>query len=121
QSQRRRQPTTMKHIAIAGAGVLLAGCAAVQPPLTEYSLGSGAPRSAAQQALEFDKADIKLRIEPASRSIRGDVTLTFGTRAPLSSIELDLDRNLPIDAIEVDGQRLAAGSWRNPDGKLTIA
>jgi aminopeptidase N len=110
----------MKHIAIAGAGVLLAGCAAVQPPLTDYSLGSGAPRSAAQQALEFDKADLKLRIEPASRSIRGDVTLTFGTRAPLGSIELDLDRNLPIDAIEVDGQPLAAASWRNPQGKLTI-
>jgi aminopeptidase N len=110
----------MKHIAIAGAGALLAGCAAVQPPLTEYSLGSGAPRSAAQQALEFDKADLKLRIEPASRSIRGDVTLTFGTRAPLGSIELDLDRNLPIDAIEVDGQPLAASSWRNPQGKLTI-
>jgi aminopeptidase N len=110
----------MKHIAIAGAGALLAGCAAVQPPLTEYSLGSGAPRSAAQQALEFDKADLKLRIEPASRSIRGDVTLTFGTRAPLGSIELDLDRNLPIDAIEVDGQPLASTSWRNPQGKLTI-
>jgi aminopeptidase N len=110
----------MKHIAIAGAGALLAGCAAVQPPLTDYSLGSGAPRSAAQQALEFDKADLKLRIEPASRSIRGDVTLTFGTRAPLGSIELDLDRNLPIDAIEVDGQPLAATSWRNPQGKLTI-
>jgi aminopeptidase N len=110
----------MKHIAIAGAGALLAGCAAVQPPLTDYSLGSGAPRSEAQQALEFDKADLKLRIEPASRSIRGDVTLTFGTRAPLGSIELDLDRNLPIDAIEVDGQPLAASSWRNPQGKLTI-
>jgi aminopeptidase N len=110
----------MKHIAIAGAGALLAGCAAVQPPLTEYSLGSGAPRSAAQQALEFDKADLKLRIEPASRSIRGDVTLTFGTRAPLGSIELDLDRNLPIDAIEVDGQPLASTGWRNPQGKLTI-
>jgi aminopeptidase N len=110
----------MKHIAIAGAGALLAGCAAVQPPLTDYSLGSGAPRSAAQQALEFDKADLKLRIEPASRSIRGDVTLTFGTRAPLGSIELDLDRNLPIDAIDVDGQPLPAASWRNPQGKLTI-
>jgi aminopeptidase N len=110
----------MKNIAIAGAGALLAGCAITQPPLTDYSLGSGAPRSAAQQALDFDKADLKLRIEPATRSIRGDVTLTFGTRAPVSSIELDLDRNLPIDAIAVDGQPLPATSWRNPEGKLTI-
>jgi aminopeptidase N len=110
----------MKKIAIAGMSSLLAACATTQPPLTDYSLGSGAPRSAAQQALEFDKADLKLRIEPASRSIRGDVTLTFGTRAPVGSIELDLDRNLPIDAIEVDGQPLSAANWRNPEGKLTI-
>jgi aminopeptidase N len=110
----------MKNIAIVGAGALLAGCATTQPPLTDYSLGSGAPRSAAQQALDFDKADLKLRIEPATRSIRGDVTLSFGTRAPLASIELDLDRNLPIDAIAVDGRPLPATSWRNPEGKLTI-
>jgi aminopeptidase N len=110
----------MKKIAIAGVSTLLAACATTQPPLTDYSIGSGAPRSAAQQALEFDKADLKLRIEPASRSIRGDVTLTFGTHAPVGSIELDLDRNLPIDAIEVDGQLLPAASWRNPEGKLTI-
>jgi aminopeptidase N len=110
----------MKNIAIVGVGALLAACAITQPPLTEYSIGSGAPRSEAQQALEFDKADLKLRIEPAERSIRGDVTLTFGTRAALQNIELDLDRNLPIDAIAVDGQVLPAASWRNPDGKLTI-
>jgi aminopeptidase N len=109
----------MKKIAIAGASVLLTACA-TQPPLTAYSLGSGAARGEAQQALEFDKADLKLRIEPDTRSIRGDVTLTFGTRAPVSSIELDLDRNLPIDAIEVDGQALAATRWRNPEGKLSI-
>jgi aminopeptidase N len=110
----------MKKIAIASLASLLAGCATTQPPLSDYSLGSGAPRSESQQALEFDKADLKLRIEPADRSLRGDVTLTFGTRAALQSIELDLDRNLPIDAIEVDGQLLPAASWRNPEGKLTI-
>src|SRR6476661_311123 len=107
----------MKKIAIAGTSALLAACATTQPPLTDYSLGSGAPRSAAQQALDFDKADLKLRIEPATRSIRGDATLTFGTRAPVSSIELDLDRNLPIDAIAVDGQTLPATGWHNPEGK----
>jgi aminopeptidase N len=110
----------MKKIAIAGASALLAACSTTQPPLTAYSTGSGAARSEAQQALEFDKADLKLRIEPATRSIAGDVTLTFGTRALLNSIELDLDRNLPIDAIAVDGQPLPATSWRNPEGKLTI-
>ncbi|MBD8529145.1 MULTISPECIES: M1 family metallopeptidase [unclassified Massilia] len=109
----------MRRIATASLPLLLAACA-TQSPLTAYTTGTGAERSLEQQALDFEKADITLRIEPASRSIRGDVLLTFGTRAPLRQIELDLDRNLPIDAIEVDGQRLGAGDWRNPEGKLTI-
>jgi aminopeptidase N len=109
----------MKRISIAALAALAAGCA-TPPPFSDYTANSGTPRSSAQAALEFDKADLKLRIEPASRSLRGDATLTFGTRAPLDRIELDLDRNLPIDAIAVDGQPLPATRWRNPDGKLTI-
>jgi aminopeptidase N len=109
----------MQRTAIAAVCALLAGCAS-QPALTTYTVNSGAQRSAAQQALSFDHADLSLCIDPDSRSLRGDATLTFGTSAPLDSIELDLDRNLPIDAITVDGQPLAAGRWRNPDGKLTI-
>ncbi|HEX8788313.1 MAG TPA: M1 family peptidase, partial [Telluria sp.] len=99
---------------------LLAACATTPPPLTNYTVNSGAPRPADQLGLEFDKADLKLRIEPASRSIVGDATLTFGTRTPMRTIDLDLDRNLPIDAIAVDGQPLPATSWRNPDGRLAI-
>ncbi|WP_229503690.1 M1 family metallopeptidase [Massilia putida] len=109
----------MQRTAIAALGLLLAGCAS-QPALTDYTVNSGAQRSADQQALVFDHADLSLRIDPDSRSLRGDATLTFGTRAPLDRIDLDLDRNLPIDAITVDGQPLAANRWRNPDGKLTI-
>ena len=110
----------MQRTAIAALCALLAGCAS-QPALTDYTVNSGAQRSSAQQALSFDHADLSLRIDPDSRSLRGDATLTFSAGAPLDSIELDLDRNLPIDAITVDGQPLAADRWRNPDGKLTIA
>jgi aminopeptidase N len=109
----------MKKTAIAATCSLLAACA-TQPPLSEYSANSGAQRSADQLALDFEKADLQLRVEPASRSIQGNALLTFGTRAPLDRIELDLDRNLPIDAIEVDGQLLSAASWSNPDGRLGI-
>jgi aminopeptidase N len=109
----------MKRLALASLAALLAACAS-QPPLSAYSLESGAPRTAGQEALDFEKADLQLRIDPASRSLRGDALLTFGTRAPLAAIELDLDRNLPIDAIAVDGQPLPATRWRNPDGKLAI-
>jgi aminopeptidase N len=109
----------MKRIATVSLSLLLAACAS-QPALTPYTEGSGAERSLEQQALEFEKADLKLRIEPAAKRIRGDVLLSFGTRAPLQRIELDLDRNFAIEAIEVDGEKLGAADWRNPDGKLTI-
>ena len=108
-----------QRTAIAALGLLLAGCAS-QPALTDYTVNSGAQRSPDQQALVFEHADLSLRIDPDSRSLRGDALLTFGTRAPLDRIELDLDRNLPIDAITVDGQPLAASQWNNPDGKLTV-
>lgn len=111
----------MKKIATAAAAAsLLAACATTPPPLTDYSANSGAARNPDQAGLEFDKADLKLRIEPDTRSIRGDVTLTFGTRTPMRRIDLDLDRNLPIDAIAVDGQPLGSNSWRNPQGLLSI-
>jgi len=109
----------MKKITVAATCSLLAACAS-QPALTDYSANSGAARQADQLALDFEKADLQLRVEPDSRSIRGDALLTFGTRAPVGRIDLDLDRNLPIDAIEVDGHALPPASWRNPDGRLTI-
>jgi len=110
----------MKKLATAAACSLLAACATPPAALTDYSANSGNARNPDQLALDFDKADLTLRVEPASRSIRGDALLTFGTRAPVARIDLDLDRNLPIDAIEVDGQPLQASSWSNPEGRLAI-
>ncbi|WP_036172486.1 M1 family metallopeptidase [Massilia sp. 9096] len=109
-----------KIVTAAAAASLLAACATTPPPLTDYSANSGAARNPDQAGLEFDKADLKLRIEPDTRSIRGDATLTFGTRTTMRRIDLDLDRNLPIDAIAVDGQALGPDRWRNPQGLLSI-
>lgn len=110
----------MKKLATAAACSLLAACATPPAALTDYSANSGNARHPDQLALDFDKADLTLRVEPATRSIRGDALLTFGTRAPIQRIDLDLDRNLPIDAIEVDGQSLPASSWSNPEGRLAV-
>jgi len=110
----------MKKPAIAVTCSLLAACATTPPPLTDHSAASGDARKADQLALDFEKADLRLRIEPAGKRIRGDALLSFGTRAPLDRIDLDLDRNLPIDAIEVDGQPLPASRWSNPEGRLTV-
>jgi aminopeptidase N len=109
----------MKKILIAGACLSLAACA-TQTPLTATSTASGLPRAPEQLAVVFDKADLKLRIMPDTKSIEGDATLGFTAREPLDRIVLDLDRNLPVDAIEVDGQPLAAGRYSNPEGRMTL-
>jgi aminopeptidase N len=109
----------MKKTAIACAGLWLAGCAS-QAPLTATSVASGLPRTPEQLAVAFDKADLKLRIDPGSRSIDGDATLTFTAREPVARIVLDLDRNLPVDAVEVDGQALARDRYSNPEGRMAV-
>ena len=82
------------------ASALLAGCA-TQVPLTDFTAGSGGPRAPEQLAVTFDKADLALRVDPATRSIRGDAALTFTANAlattPLTRIAVELDRNLPVD------------------------
>jgi aminopeptidase N len=110
----------MKKILIACTCLLLSACATQQPPLSATSLASGLPRTPEQLAVVFDKADLKLKIDPQARSIAGDATLTFTARAPLERIVLDLDRNLPIDAVEVDGQPLPASRYSNPEGRLAV-
>jgi aminopeptidase N len=109
----------MKKTAIAAASLLLTACAS-QPQLTAFSVGSGAERTPEQLAVVFEKADLKLRIEPSSRSIRGDATLDFTATSKLERIVVDLDRNLPVDAVEIDGQPVARSRLSNPEGRLAI-
>jgi aminopeptidase N len=109
----------MRKTLIACASLLLTACA-TQAPLTTTTVASGLPRPPEQLAVVFEKADLKLKIVPSSRSIEGDATLTLTAREPLSRVVLDLDRNLPIDAVEVNGQRLAARDYSNPEGRLMV-
>jgi aminopeptidase N len=110
----------MKKTLIACAPLLLTACAIQQPALTPTTLESGLARPPEQLAVVFEKADLKLRIDPAERRIDGDVMLSFTATAPLQRIVLDLDRNLPVDRVEVDGQALAASQYANPEGRLTV-
>lgn len=90
------------------------------PPLTDYTRNSGAPRAPEQLAVTFDHADLGIRVDPVRHWIEGDARLTFGVTAPLKRVVLDLDRNLPIDSVEVDGKALPVSGYRNPDGRLSI-
>ncbi|HEU0043629.1 M1 family metallopeptidase [Sphingomonas sp.] len=91
-----------------------------EPPLTVQTMRSGGAVDPEQAKLRFDAADLAFEIIPETRRLHGVATLTFSARTPLSALTLDLDRNLPVTAVTVDGAALPAASWSNPQGRLVI-
>ncbi|MTW11095.1 M1 family peptidase [Pseudoduganella eburnea] len=103
-------------VAAAGAA-LLAGCAT---PMTDFTANSGSPRASEQLAVSLENVDLSLRVDPTSQSIAGDAALTFALTAPLTRIAVELDRNLPVDGVSVDGVTLAPSAISNPEGRLFL-
>ncbi|MFK2878633.1 M1 family metallopeptidase [Rhodanobacter hydrolyticus] len=103
------------------AGPTLAQTAAPsQPPLTALTKDSGTPMPAEQKRVHFDHAELHIAVTPDTRSIAASATLTFGALEATDVLMVDLDRNLPVSAISVDGQPLPASAWSNPEGRLRI-
>lgn len=109
---------------IAGAFVALALTAAApdpgKPPLTTQTALSGGPIDPEQAKLTFETADLSFEVFPERQALSGVALLTFTAKAPLTRLVIDLDRNLPVSAITIDGQPLGKGAWRNPEGRMTI-
>ena len=92
-----------------------------EPPLTAQTARSGGAVDPDQAALGFDAADLAIEVLPATQTLTGVATLTFTARARLSRLLVDLDRNLPVSAIAIDGVALPPSAWSNPEGRLAIA
>ena len=91
-----------------------------QGELTATTRGTGAPLTAEQQSVDFTHADLTFRVDPGRKSIQGRSILSFDVRRPIQRIQFDLDRNLPIESIAVDGTPLEEGRWSNPEGRATV-
>ncbi|MCM8730345.1 M1 family metallopeptidase [Hephaestia sp. GCM10023244] len=91
-----------------------------QPPITAHTSSSGAALAPEQQAVRFDTADLAFEIFPEREAIAGVATLHFTAKRPVSRLVIDLDRNLPVSAVAIDGKTLAKGAWSNPEGRMTI-
>ena len=91
------------------------------PPLTAQTQRSGGVVAPEQAALAFEHADLAFEVLPERQALEGVATLTFTAKAPLTRLLIDLDRNLPVRAVAIDGTALAPGAWRNPDGRLAIS
>lgn len=99
------------------------GCANVQnrqPPLTTLTQNSGGAMPAEQKRVHFDHAALHIAVDPAQQRIDATATLSFTAHEPTDVLLLDLDRNLPISEIDVDGKPLAPTAWSNPEGRLRI-
>ena len=92
-----------------------------EPPLTAQTQKSGGAIDPDQQKLTFAAADLSFEVLPETQTLRGVATLDFAARAPLDRLVLDLDRNLPVNSITIDGTPLPRDAWTNPEGQLRIA
>ncbi|HTM69525.1 MAG TPA: hypothetical protein VL118_01420, partial [Luteimonas sp.] len=95
--------------------------AEVQPALTATTVQSGLARAPEQEAVVFEHADLRFKVDPAQRRIDGDATLTFRATKPLQHLVVDLDHNYAVTSVSVDGKAVAAGAWSNPEGRMTVA
>lgn len=115
------------HYALAVAVVSLAGVAAPtaaqtpgQPPITAQTSRSGGPVDPDQARLTLDTVDLAIEVFPDRKQMSGTATLNFIAKSPVARVPIDLDRNLPVTAITLDGRPLPASAWTNPDGRLIV-
>ncbi|MBA16940.1 MAG: peptidase M1 [Sphingomonas sp.] len=91
-----------------------------EPPITEQTQISGGERPAEQAGLRLKHLDLAIEVFPEGQRIAGVATLTLTTDRTVPRLLIDLDKNLPVSAISVDGRALAASQWSNPEGQLAI-
>ena len=91
-----------------------------KPEITAQTARSGGALDPEQAKLALDTVDLAIEVFPARQAIAGVATLTFTTKQVVTRLPIDLDRNLPVSAISIDGRPLPPSAWRNPDGRLFI-
>ena len=91
-----------------------------EPTLTAQTQRSGGVLTPEQTALRFDSADLAFEVLPDTQSLTGVATLAFTANAPIARLPIDLDRNLSVSAIAIDGAALPRSAWSNPEGRLMI-
>ena len=115
----------MKAAAVSAFAAMLAVAAPAsaekgKPELTDQTKRAGGKMIAEQAALQFDRADLAIEVFPDREQISGVATHSFTARSPVRRVVIDLDRNLPVSAVSIDGRPLEARSWSNPEGRLSI-
>jgi len=91
-----------------------------EPALTAQTMRSGGERPPEQRSVRFDSADLQFELLPDRYRLNGIATLNFTATAPVSRLVIDLDRNLPVSALAIDGRTLPRSAYANREGQLTV-
>ncbi|MGO4703532.1 M1 family metallopeptidase [Dyella sp. 2RAB6] len=92
-----------------------------QPPLSAQTQRSGGEMPAEQQRLNFDHAELHFAVDIPKETLDATARLTFSAREATDVLLLDLDPELKISGIALDGKALPTSAWSNPDGRLRIS
>ncbi|RYD52550.1 MAG: M1 family peptidase [Sphingomonadales bacterium] len=111
---------TTTFLALAPLPALAQGVQPGEPPISTLTRISGGPVSPERAALHLAHVDLAIEVFPDTQQISGTATLTLTTSRPQTALHIDLDKNLTVSAVSVDGRPLRPGAWSNPDGRLRI-
>lgn len=107
-------------VALLAAATATAQVRPGEPPITAITKASGGPIEPERAALSLEHVDLAIEVVPERQTLHGVATLTLRTAAPQRRLLIDLDKNLPVSALAIDGTPLPASAWSNPEGRLAI-
>ncbi|MEE2850990.1 MAG: M1 family peptidase, partial [Pseudomonadota bacterium] len=117
----------IKILLLAAASALtLSACATVAQPApapresTAFTLATDQPLTPEQQVMQFDKADLSIKVLPDDKAIDAVAVLDFTAKAPLTALVVELDTLLTISSVQINGVEVAVDRWSNPEGRLTV-
>ena len=89
-------------------------------PLSAVTRQQGGVLPPEEMALSLEHLDLTMKIDPTTRSIAGDATLTLKPSTSIGVVVLDLYALYSIEAVYLDEVKLPAAAYRDSDGKLVI-
>ena len=89
-------------------------------PLSAVTRQQGGVLPPEEMALSLEHLDLTMKIDPTTRSIAGDATLTLKPSTSIGFVVLDLYALYSIEAVYLDEVKLPAAAYRDSDGKLVI-
>ena len=87
---------------------------------TAFTLATDQGRTPEQLNLKIEKADLAFKVMPETRTIEGVATLDFVASGDVRALVVELDTVFDVASVKVDGRPVAAGAWRNPEGRMTV-